>query len=54
MSKKKDGKYRYHLILEGHLEPLLKKIAKKNKHTINNEIAIDVEKHVHKETKTLK
>lgn len=54
MSKKKDGKYRYPLILEGHLEPLLKKVAKKNKHTINDEIAIVIEKHVQKEIKSSK
>lgn len=54
MSKKKDGKYRYLLILDGHIEPMLKKVAKKNKHTINDEIAIVVEKHVQKEIKTIK
>lgn len=52
MSKNKDGKYRYLLILDGRIEPMLKKVAKKNKHTINDEIAIVVEKHVNKEIKT--
>lgn len=48
---KKNGKYRYPLVLDGHIEPLIKKVARKNKHTINDEIAIVVEKHVIKELK---
>lgn len=49
--EKKDGKYRYPLVLEGHIEPLIKKVAKKNKHTINDEMAIVIEKHVKRELK---
>lgn len=48
-AKLKDGKYCYPLKLDGHLQPLIKKIAKKNKHTINDEIVVAVENHIKNE-----
>jgi len=50
-NKRTEGKYCYQLVMEGDLKDLIRKIAKKNKHTINDEIVIVVERHVKKELK---
>lgn len=50
-NKRTEGKYCYQLVMEGELKELIRKVAKKNKHTINDEIVIVVEKHVKREMK---
>ena len=53
-AKLKDGKYCYPLRLEGSLQDAIKRVAKQNRHTINDEISIAVENHVAKELKKIK
>jgi hypothetical protein len=53
MSKKKDGKYKFHLVMEEALKPELKTISKMNRHTINDEIVIAVERHIKRQKSKL-
>jgi len=49
--KRTKGKYCYQLVMDGGLKDQIRKVAKKNRHTINDEIVIVIEKHVKKELK---
>lgn len=51
-AKRTEGKYCYQLVMDGGLKEKIRKVAKKNRHTINDEIVIIVEKHVKKELKS--